>query len=150
MSHLLACTLWLGLHFLVFLYSSALGIGGPCRAAVNIRRTGGEKGEAQQGFISSVFSVCRSASQSPGFPSIFFLTLSDTYPQDSHHISFPVLKERSAHLHFNNTLSHSQFGRKGIEKGCKVQCLNTAGSKCMMDCGLLTVDPAFTHTPFID
>lgn len=68
---------------------------GPGRAAVNIRRAGGEKGEAQRGFISYVFNVCLSdipASHSPVFPSIFMHTLSATYLHNAqYHISFLCL-----------------------------------------------------------
>lgn len=80
-----------------------LGMWGPGRAAVNIRRAGGETGEAQRGFISYDFNVCLSdipASRSPLFPSIFMHTLSATYLQNAqYHISVSYLFLMHTHIY---------------------------------------------------
>lgn len=84
---------------------------GPGRATVNIARAGGEKGEAQRGFISYVFNVCLSdipASQSLVFPSIFIHTLSATYLQNTqYHISLLFKKSTHKRLH-RHTQTHTQ------------------------------------------
>lgn len=85
------------------------------------RGQGGEKGEAQQGFVSYDFNVCLSdipASQSPAFPFIFMHTVSATYLQNAqYHISFSLssFKFTCAHAHAHTPLL-LQLGQYGIEK----------------------------------